>query len=200
MNTKRIYGATLAGAIMIPVALTACGDELPGNPTEALCCTEFKAGAQINASIGGSADSQVAVQAVADFAGIASAALTDIAGACRSIAQDLDVPKATLDAAEANADPQARMNAYCEAALSAIGTFKASAGGTLSIVATPPRCEASISAKANCQAKCSGGASCDIKATPPTCEGGTLEVSCKGSCKAKAGAKLTCTGKCEGTC
>ncbi|MBX3231922.1 MAG: hypothetical protein KIT84_12150 [Labilithrix sp.] len=196
MNTKRFYGAALMGAILVPVALTACGDG-EDNP---LCCNEFKAGATISANIGGSAESQVAVQAVADFAGIASAALDDISSACKAMASDLDAPAATLDAAEKETDKQKRMQAYCAAAVSAIGSVKAKASGTLTVDFVPPKCEASLSAKANCQAKCSASGSCDIKATPPTCEGGSLEVSCKGSCEAKAGAKLNCTGSCSATC
>jgi len=196
MNTKRFYGAALMGAIMIPVALTACGDD----PLGAVCCDEFKAGATISADIGGSVQSQVAVQAVADFSGIASAALADITAACKGIAGDLDAPPATLAAAEAEPDAQKRMNAYCSAAVSAIGTVKGKAGGTLSVVFVPPACEASISAKANCQAKCDVSGKCDIKANPPTCTGGKLEVACKGGCTASASAEVSCTGSCTGGC
>src|SRR5690606_39576005 len=71
-----------------------CSSDL-SNP---LCCNEFKVGATINADIGGSAQSQVAAQAVADFAGIASAAVDDVTAACRSMAQDLGAAKADQDA------------------------------------------------------------------------------------------------------
>jgi hypothetical protein len=196
MLSKRLYGAAMMAAVVIPSTLAGCSED-GSNP---LCCTEFKVGATIQADIGGSAESQVAVQAVADFAGIASAALDDITAGCRAMAQDLDAPKAEQDKAEGNADKRARMDAWCKLAVSAITTVKAQAGGTLTIKFSPPVCEASISAKANCQAKCSGSASCDIKANPPTCEGGKLEVACKGSCEAKAGATLSCTGSCSAEC
>jgi hypothetical protein len=196
MLSKRLYGAAMMAAVIIPSTLAGCSDD-GSNP---LCCTEFKVGATIQADIGGGAESQVAVQAVADFAGIASAAIDDITAGCRAMAQDLDAPKDAQATAEGNADKRARMDAWCKLAITAIGSIKAKAGGTLTIDFKPPVCEASISAKANCQAKCSGSASCDIKANPPTCEGGKLEVACKGSCEAKAGATLSCTGKCEGNC
>lgn len=196
MLSKRLYGAAMMAAVVIPSTLAGCSED-GSNP---LCCTEFKVGATIQADIGGSAESQVAVQAVADFAGIASAALDDITAGCRAMAQDLDAPKAEQDKAESNTDKRARMDAWCKLAVSAIGTFKAQAGGTLTLDFQPPVCEASISAKANCQAKCSGGAQCDLKANPPTCEGGKLEVACKGECTAKAGASLSCTGKCSAEC
>jgi hypothetical protein len=186
----------MMAAVVIPSTLAGCSDD-GSNP---LCCTEFKVGATIQADIGGSAESQVAVQAVADFAGIASAALDDITAACRTMAEDLDAPQAGRDAAQSNPDKRARMDAYCKLAVTAITTVKAQAGGQLTIKFTPPVCEASISAKANCQAKCSGSAQCDLKANPPTCEGGKLEVACKGSCEAKAGATLSCTGSCSAEC
>lgn len=196
MLSKRLYGAAMMAAVVIPSTLAGCSDD-GSNP---LCCTEFKVGATIQADIGGSAESQVAVQAVSDFAGIASAALDDITAACRSISEDLDAPQAERDAAQSNPDKRARMDAYCKLAVTAIGSFKAKAGGTISVKFNPPVCEASVSAKANCQAKCSGSAQCDIKANPPVCEGGKLEVACKGECTAKAGATLSCTGTCSAEC
>jgi len=194
MFSKRFYGAALMSAVVIPLTAQGCGGD------DVLCCNEFKVGATVDANIGGSVQSQVAVQAVADFAGIASAAISDISTACRSMAEDLDAPAAELDAAAANTDPNAQMKAYCAAAVKAIGTVKGKAAGTLTIEAQPPKCEASISAKANCQAKCSVDGKCDIKANPPTCEGGSLEVACKGECTAKAGASLTCEGSCSAEC
>lgn len=181
-------------AVVVPVAvLPACSEDNP------LCCTEFKVGATISADIGGSAESQVAVQAVADFSGIASAALDDITGACRSMAQDLDASKAEQDKAEANTDKQAKLKAWCSLAVASL-KGAVSAAGTLKVVAAAPKCEASVSAKANCQAKCSGSAQCDIKANPPQCTGGSLEVACKGECTAKANVALKCEGKCTGSC
>lgn len=199
MLSKHLFGAALMGAIVLPLALEGCSSD-GSNP---LCCTEFKVGATIDANIGGSAQSKVAVQSVADFAGVASAAVDDITTACRGIATDLDTPQADLDAAEQKTGSD-RMSAYCDLAVKAITTIKAKVSGTITIKAEPPKCEASISAKANCQAKCDVSGKCDIKANPPTCTGGSLQVSCKGDCTAKAGATMQCqggcTGKCQGSC
>src|SRR5687768_11945208 len=124
-------------AFILP-AVAACDGE---DPLAAACCTEFKVGASISGDIGGGAESKVAVQAVADFAGIASAAIDDITAACRSMAQDLDAAKADQDKAEANADRRARMDAWCKLAVTQITAFKATAGGTLTIAFQPPVCE-----------------------------------------------------------
>ncbi len=196
---RMVTASTLVGLVALGVLSTGGCDKV-SDAQSAVCCTEFQVGGTVTADIGGSAQGQVAAQAVADFAGIASAAVDDITTACRSIAQDLDTDKATQDAAEAKGTKREKMNAWCAAAVSAVGTFRAKAGVKATLVFQPPVCEASISAKANCQAKCSGSASCDLQANPPTCTGGSLEVACKGDCTAKAGAKLNCEGTCTGTC
>jgi len=190
-------GPIVLAAVGLVTTLAAPGCSAADNP---LCCTEVKVGATIDASIGGSAQSQVAVQAVADVAGIASAAVDDLTTACRGIAQDLDAAKADQDLAESKADRRSRMDAWCGLAVKAIGTAKASAGGTLALSATPPKCEASVSANASCQAKCSVDGKCDARLHPPMCTGGSLQVACKGECKAKAGATLHCEGSCAVGC
>jgi hypothetical protein len=200
MLSKRFRGAAMMGGI-VTLALFGCGDD-ENNP---LCCNEFKAGAAIEANIGGTASAQTAVQAIADFSGIASAAVDDLTTACRSMSEDLGAAQADRDAAEAKTGPD-RMKAYCSLAVTAIGQAKAQVGGTLTIKAAPPKCSASIQASASCEAKCTGGAKCDFKANPPKCTGGTLEVSCKGKCTADASVKATvkcegkCTANCEGSC
>jgi len=192
--SKHFYGAVLMGAILIPVSLQGCSSDNP------LCCTEFKPGANIDVNIGGSAQSQVAVQAVADFSGIASAAVADLTGACQRMAADLDATSDEINAADAEKDQDARLQKMCALA---VGKIKAAVAvaGTLTIAAKAPMCSASISAKASCQAKCDvSGGKCDFKAHPPKCEGGKLEVSCKGGCTASGSAEVSCTGSCSGGC
>ena len=190
----------VAAAISIPVLTNGCSDaaKAVGDAQGAVCCTEFKVGGTIDASIGGSAQSQVAVQAIADIAGIATAAIDDLTTACRGIAVDLDASAADQDKAEATADKNGKMKAWCALAVSAIGTAKGS--GSITVAAQPPVCEASVDAKLDCQAKCSGGVKCDIKANPPKCTGGKLVVACKGECTAEAGASVSCEGSCTGSC
>jgi hypothetical protein len=200
MNTSNRFKASFAVAAMLALPVLSNGCSSVGGTGNPLCCTEFKAGGTVDAKIGGNAEAFVAVQAVADFSGIAAASIDDITTACRGIATDLDADKAKADAAEQTADKRDKMKAWCDLAVATIGSVKATAGGTLSVVVKPPVCAASISAKANCQAKCSGSASCDLKANPPKCTGGTLEVSCKGDCTAMAGASVSCEGSCSGSC
>ncbi|MDB4993753.1 MAG: Tryptophan synthase alpha chain, partial [Myxococcaceae bacterium] len=195
MSNRFFPGVLIAAALTIPVFTNGCS-----STADALCCNEFKVGATINADIGGSVQSQVAVQAVADFGGIASAAVDDVTTACRNIAQDLDAPKADQDAAEGKTDKRERLNAWCSLAVKTIGTFKAAANISVTVTFAAPKCEASVSAKANCQAKCDVSGKCDIKANPPKCTGGTLSVACKGGCTGEAGASVSCEGSCTGGC
>jgi hypothetical protein len=189
--------AAIVAALAIPVLTNGCSSDGGGNP---LCCNEFKVGATITADIGGSVQSQIAAQAVADVAAIASAALDDITTSCRGIAQELDAPKDKQDAAEAETDKGKKLEAWCGLAVAAIGTFKAQAKVTFAVKVEPAKCEVSVKAKAQCQAKCSGSAQCDLKANPPKCTGGKLSIACKGSCSAEGSATVACTGKCEGNC
>jgi hypothetical protein len=205
MNTLNRFKASLVAATLVALPILSNGCSSVAGVGDALCCTEFKAGGTVDVKIGGSLEAQTAVQAVADFSGIASAGIDDITTACRGIATDLDADKTKADAAEATADKQEKMKAWCALAVETIGTVKGKAQGTLKLVLVPPQCSLNVSAKANCSAKCSGSASCDLKANPPKCTGGSLEVSCSGSCSGSAMAPTikcegSCTGGCSGSC
>jgi hypothetical protein len=201
MNTLNRFKASLVAATVVALPILSNGCSSVTDAQGAVCCTEFKAGGTVDAKISGNAEVLTAVQAVADFSGIASAGIDDITAACRGIATDLDADKAKGDEAEANQDKQAKMKAWCDLAVSTIGTIKGKAGGTLKLVVVPPQCSLNVSAKANCSAKCSGSASCDLKANPPKCTGGSLTVSCSGSCSGSATApSIKCEGSCSGSC
>lgn len=193
-RNRRAMGVIAAPLLVMSTLAVAsgCGEDNP------LCCSEadFQVGGTINAE----GEAGVALQAIADVAGIASASVDDLTTACRAIATDLGAPKDARDAADAEADKRAKMQAYCSLAVNAITEFKATAGGSISVQIAAPQCSASVSAKADCQGSCSGSASCDIQANPPTCEGGSLQISCSGSCTAEAGASVSCTGSCSGGC
>ncbi|HVH41437.1 MAG TPA: hypothetical protein VM925_03810, partial [Labilithrix sp.] len=201
MFSKRFFGAALMTAVVLPTVLTGCGDDIgPG----ALCCTDFKVGADlsgvdfgVDASIKG--QFTAFAQASGDLSGAASGALDGVTGACKGIAQ---VGGANADA-NPPSDPVAAVKFWCDLAKAKItAAFQAQGGakGALALNITPAECKASFKAEANCQASCSVDASCDVKAKPPTCEGGKLEVSCSGSCTAEAGASMTCEGSCSGEC
>jgi len=196
-----LTGALVAAALGVTLTAAGCSS----NPLADACCTDFKVGADmgtvnfgVDASLKG--EYSAFAQGAGDFSAAASSTLLEVEAACRAIAQDLgatETERATTEALE----QKARVKAWCSLAVAKI---KANAGvqaaGTISVQAQPPQCSASVSAKANCQAKCSVDGKCDIKANPPKCTGGKLEVSCKGTCKAEGSATLSCTGGCTGEC
>jgi len=195
--------AIVASVCAVPALTNGCGaSDAITQIQEAACCDEFKPGATVDAKFSANAQVVVAAQAIADFSGIAAASVDDITSACRTMAQELDAPADAQQRAASEGDKRKALTLWCEAAVSAIGTFKAKLGAsaTIDVGFEPPKCEASVSAKANCQAKCSVDGKCDIKANPPKCTGGKLEVACKGECKASANATLTCEGKCNAEC
>jgi hypothetical protein len=207
MVLRRVLGAALMTAIVLPTIVACDGDDL--NPAGDLCCTEFKVGADltganfgVDASIQG--QFEVLAQGASDFSATATAMLDDVTNACRGIAQDLGADQAQQDAADKNTKPEAKVKAWCALAVASLQASGA-ASGSLDIEPPSIACEASVDAKANCQAKCSGSAECDLKANPPKCEGGTLKVECSGKCSASAEAPtFQCKGKCSvtasGTC
>jgi len=200
-GTRTLVAAPIFALAALAALAGGCdGVSDDGFPTSALCCTEgdFQVGGTITGDYDGGL--LVSLQAVADVSGIAAATIDDLTTACRSMAAGLDAPLADRDAAEAKGDKRERMQAYCTLAASAIGSFRAQAGGALELQLEGPKCSANVSAKATCQGSCSGSAKCDLKANPPRCEGGSLEISCKGGCTAEAGASVKCQGQCEGGC
>lgn len=195
MRTLRLC----ALATMSVFGIFSMGSVGCGCVTEVACCDEFAVGATLGGEVSSSVGGQIAAQAVADVAGVASSAVEDITTACRAIAQDLDAPKDAQTSADATTPRRAKMEAWCSLAISVIGSVRQKARGSLTFEATPPRCSLSMRAKASCQAQCSGSAACDLKANPPRCSG-SLKVACKGECRAKANATLHCEGRCSGTC
>lgn len=169
-----------------------------------LCCTDFQVGADLSNvdwEIEGEAGAQFAVlaQASADLSGAVSAALNDVTIACRNIAQDLGATNEELDGVDSK-EANEKVKAACELAAGKV-KGQLGAGVTLKVDFEAPKCEASVKAKADCQAKCSGSAKCDLKANPPTCSGGVkMTVGCSGSCSAEVqGEPFQCKGSCTST-
>jgi hypothetical protein len=136
-------------------------------------CAEFRKGGQTDPAIGGSAESQVIVQSVADIAGAASAQLTELTAACKKLAVALGAPSSSQTAADAQVEASDRVKAWCSLAVSAVDSARAKAGGTLDLVAAPSVCKFAAATKGACQARCSG-APCDLAAHPVRCTGGNL--------------------------
>ncbi len=169
---------------------------------EGLCCSGFDVGADLSGvDFEAGVEFKAFVQAVADFAGTASAMATGVGNACKALAVDLG----EAEDAVALGDPADAAEAWCGKALAKIKA-EVTAKGSITISVQPPQCNVSVSAQASCEAGCDVNIDCkaelgDISAR---CEPGQLsgkcEGSCSGSCEGSANLAVACEGTCKGTC
>ncbi|MDB5214169.1 MAG: Tryptophan synthase alpha chain [Myxococcaceae bacterium] len=160
-------------------------------------CTEFHVGGQSDPGIGGTAQSQVIAQSVADFAGAAATQVVELTAACKKLATALSAPANQQMAAEAQADPSEKMKAWCTVATMAVSSAKTSAG-SIAITRSTSSCKLSVATKGACQARCSPSGTCDLAANPVKCTGGTLAGGfCEGG-KLEGGCAVD--AKCDASC
>ncbi len=191
-STRFSAPVALAVALAIPVFAQGC------SAADDLCCKDPGATATIGLTGQAQASYTVLASTVGDLSAVATGSLEAVTTSCRNIATDLDATTADKEAANAKSGGDAA-KAWCDLAVARINAVFTGAAA-IKITFAPPQCQASVSAKANCQAKCDVGGKCDIKANPPQCTGGKVELSCKGECTAKAGASLSCEGSCDAAC
>lgn len=189
--------ALAAGALISVIA--ACDE----NPLSAVCCTEFKVGADLSSAdfgLSGKVRGEFLAfaQASSDLASTANEALIDVQTACRDIAVELGAPSADVANAEARPERE-RTTELCRLAVGQIKT-QVTARLQVDVAFQPPICEVSVRARARCEGQCSVDGTCDVKVNPPVCRGGKLEVTCRGECTADVGASLYCEGSCTGSC
>ncbi|HVM70035.1 MAG TPA: hypothetical protein VM204_09420, partial [Gaiellaceae bacterium] len=94
-TARSLRTLSLAAALVLP-CVAACDAE--SNPLAAVCCTEFKVGADLSSvdfGLEGEVRGRflVLAQASSDLAATATGALLDVQAACRNIAVELDAPQ-----------------------------------------------------------------------------------------------------------
>ena len=201
-NVKwRLFAAPVA-LMILGIPAVAC-DQI-ADATDTLCCKDFKVGADLSAvdweiEGDGAATFGAFMQATADFAGTATAAVADVGSACQAIAVDLGAdPKAVRQT-----DQAARTTAWCDLAVAQINTVL---GGKITVLAQPPSCSFNASVQANCEAKCTVDVSCEAELgnIELRCEPGEISGKCRaectGTCEGSANLAVKCDGVCKGTC
>jgi hypothetical protein len=202
MHLLRAGRGCVLGALLISSSFVACAGR-----TRADSGPQAARLLQVSCGAGGSIQSQVGAQAVADLAASSKASTEELNAACRSIAQALDAPRAAGETIETDPMRFTKQGTlrWCDLATAAI---KAELGRSkMKLTVRQPTCAVSVATKAACQARCLGSERCDGKANPPTCraddQGETsarLEIACRGECTAKPGVPLACFGVCRGKC
>ena len=124
---------------------------------------------------------------------------TLIAG-CTRMATDLGIPEAEL---QATSPETPALRATCDRVSRQIREEMAAVRGAANVQVqmnvTPPVCQASVDAYAQCAGQC------DATYTPgqvPQCEGGELRGTCSAQCTGRCSVEAhgSCSGRCEGTC
>lgn len=199
--------------VAVPVVLLACNGFGEGGLAGAACPELTGGGSVLSASFTGDARANAKirafVQASKDLAGLSLQAEADAAAACRRMAQDLGIPPQQT-AARDEAGGQA--SGACGAVGARIDAILR-AGVGVQVSATPPRCQASVGAEAECQGSCSASvtpaeivARCEPAKLSGFCQGrcdGRCEGRCNGACNgqcSQVGADGRCVGQCNGTC
>jgi len=208
MNKNRNWRLTAMPLVLAGLALpaAACDEAGISNPADTLCCTDFKVGADLtNAKfdVEGAAGVKfnAFMQASADFAGVTTAVVNDVAAACQAMAVDMGADETAVT----ETDAAGRAEHWCQLAVAQIQA-EVTAKGSITIVAQPPKCSFSASAQANCEASCSANVMCeaelgDVKARcDPGKLSGKCEAECTGSCEGSANLAVACDGECSGTC
>jgi len=189
----------LALAALVLPGLTSGCEELT-DLQDALCCSDFDVGANLtDVDFEANAQFDAWIQGVADFSGVASATVTDLAATCRGLALDLGGD----DDGSAPADPGEAAKFWCNAAVAQIQA-EVTARGSISVTVQPPICNVDVNVSASCEGSCQVDASCDPGGVEVRCDPGKLagkcEGSCSGSCQGSANLAVACEGTCEGTC
>ena len=164
--TSRFALAALAIAAPFGITGAGCDGE---NPLDAICCTDFKPGtnmpevdwgiedAELNASFG------VAIQAIGDFSGTATAMVTDLGTLCRNLAVELGSdPNAVT-----TSDPGEYASQWCSEAATQITSIS----GELSIVYQQPQCTLRLDVQAAWEASCDIEGGCDPRTIEARCTG-----------------------------
>jgi hypothetical protein len=133
------------------------------------------------------------VQAAKELNGVAAQAEAEAADACLRMGRDLGIPPQQM--APRSNDPGARAEAACFAVGNAVDAILRS-GVQVRVSATPPACQATAQA----YAQCSG--SCQVEVDPgqivARCEPARLSGYCQGQCSGHCDGR--CMGQCNGQC
>jgi hypothetical protein len=177
------------------VAAPGCGGESP------LGCEEFTASGNWGANADVDIQLRAFMSAAGSFSELGGKMVAEVTTACEGIATATKQDASTWQSKEGND----RVTAACNAAKAGIeATLQANASAELVVLVEGGRCEASLDAAAQCNARCDVSGQCTPGQLEASCEPGQLAgectAECSGECTAEAGATVQCTGRCSAIC
>lgn len=184
------FGLLVLGLMGCPpgTTLPGAGNISGGGEASGQCGGDFGAGNEAQKL-------EAFLLATAAFTGNAADLQTSLWDTCKRMGVELGIPEGDL---------QGDMRAACDLVSAKIRSemtdLRAQARLTLSIAATPPRCEVRMDAYAQCAAECQ--ANVDPGQVQVECEGGEIVGTCSAECTGRCAVDVQgeCSGKCEGTC
>lgn len=132
------------------------------------------------------------VQASKDLVGVAAQAEAEATEACMRIGADLGIPPAAMAPRD---EPGGRAKGACEPVAAQIDAILRS-GLRFTATVTPPQCQASAQAQAECSGSCN--AQIDPGQIVAQCDPARLSGFCQGRCSGQCDGR--CSGECRGTC
>jgi hypothetical protein len=133
------------------------------------------------------------VQAAKELAGVAAQAEAEATDACLRMGRDLGIPPQQM--APRGNGPGARADGACQTVGAAIEQILRT-GLQIRVSATPPQCQASGQAYAQCSGTCQ--VDVDPGEIAARCEPARLSGYCHGRCSGRCEGR--CTGQCNGQC
>jgi hypothetical protein len=124
------------------------------------------------------------LSATADFTAAAAELEGSLIGACQDMAKELQIPDSELQGKAGEAKVKAVCSPVSAKLEAELKDLRASAKLDVKVAMTPPRCEASVDAYADCVGQC------EVNVDP-----GKLEVKCEGG-----ELRGQCDAECHGTC
>lgn len=164
-------------------------------------CDEFSASSRWGADLELDFRVKAFMGAAGSFSELGAKMVADVSTACEGIATATKQDASAWESKEGND----RVTAACNAAQAGIdAVLKANASAELVVLVEGGRCEASLDAAAECNAKCDVSGTCQPGQLEATCEPGQLSgqctAECSGECTAEAGATVQCNGSCSAVC
>jgi hypothetical protein len=180
----------------IALAAASCRDGRFGGLAGAACpylASGDLASARISANARANAKIRVFLMAARDMNRLSMQMEAEAVQACRNMGRDLGLSEQEM--APRSSEPGAAAQAACGAvSVQMDGILRQ--GIQVRVQATPPQCQASLDAKARCDA------ACDVELDPGAivaqCEPARLSGYCQGQCRGQCDG--TCTGQCLGNC
>ena len=192
-------GVVTASLAVLPavVVLAGCQDARFGDFANAACphfgAQTDLANARISANARANAKIRTFLIAARDVSTVSVQMENQATQACRAMGRDLGLTDAQM--APRSNEPGAAAQGAC-GALSAQIDGILQQGIQVRVQATPPACQANVTAKAQCDA------ACDVELDPGAivaqCEPARLSGYCRGQCGGQCDG--TCNGQCQGTC